>query len=137
LTGPDPLDPVQIDANMLSHPDDMKSAIAGVQLSREVGYAEALRPFAKGEVMPSNVKGAQLERFVRDAAMSYWHQTCAAKMGQDAMSVVDAALKVYGIERLRTADGSIMPGVTTGNTMAPYDIIGERAADILESQHAL
>ncbi|HXO50102.1 MAG TPA: GMC family oxidoreductase N-terminal domain-containing protein [Mycobacterium sp.] len=137
LTGPDPTDPVQIQANMLSHPDDLKSAITGVELCREIGNSAALRPFAKREVMPGNVKGAELERFIRDAASTYWHQTGTAKMGQDAMSVVDGELKVYGIQRLRIADGSIMPRVTTGNTMAPCVIIGERAADILKAQHTL
>jgi choline dehydrogenase len=84
--------------------------------------------------MPDNLKGAALERFVRDATSPYWHQTCTAKMGQDTMSVVDRKLKVYGNERLRIADGSIMPRVTTGNTMAPCVIIGERAAQILREQ---
>jgi choline dehydrogenase len=137
LTGPDPTDPVQIQANMLSHPDDLKAAIAGVELCREIGNSAALRPFAKREVMPGNLTGAELERFVRDAASSYWHQSCTAKMGHDAMSVVDGQLKVYGIEHLRIADGSIMPRVTTGNTMAPCVIIGERAAQILQAQHTL
>ncbi|MCW2653672.1 MAG: Choline dehydrogenase [Mycobacterium sp.] len=137
LTGPDPTDPVQIEANMLSHPDDLKAAIVCVQLCRQIGNSAALRPFAKREVVPGNLKGAELERFVRDAASSYWHQTCTAKMGQDAMSVVDGQLKVYGIEHLRIADGSIMPRVTTGNTMAPCVIIGERAAEILQDQHTL
>jgi choline dehydrogenase len=53
------------------------------------------------------------------------------------MSVVDGQLKVYGIEHLRIADGSILPRITTGNTMAPCVIIGERAADILKAEHAL
>jgi choline dehydrogenase len=53
------------------------------------------------------------------------------------MSVVDANLKVYGIENLRIADGSIMPRVTTGNTMAPCIIIGERAGEILKADHKL
>ena len=57
-------------------------------------------------------------------------------MGQDAMSVVDGDLKVYGVEGLRIADGSIMPRVTTGNTMAACVIIGERAAEILQAQYA-
>jgi choline dehydrogenase len=69
--------------------------------------------------------------------MTYWHQTGTAKMGQGAMSVVDAALKVHGIEHLRTADGSIMPRVTTRNTMAPYVVIGERAAETLQAEHRL
>jgi choline dehydrogenase len=137
LTGPDPTDPVQIQANMLSHPDDLQAAIAAVELCREIGNSAALRPFTKREVMPGNLTGAELEHFIRDAASTYWHQTCTAKMGQDAMSVVDGSLKVYGIEHLRIADGSIMPRVTTGNTMAPCVIIGERAAEILKAQHAL
>jgi choline dehydrogenase len=137
LTGPGPSDPLQIEANMLSHPDDLKAAVAAVELCREIGNSAALGPFVKREVMPGNVKGAELERFIRDAASTYWHQTCTAKMGQDPMSVVDGQLKVYGIENLRIADGSIMPRVTTGNTMAPCVIIGERAADILITRHSL
>jgi choline dehydrogenase len=137
LTGPDPTYPVQIQANMLSHPDDLKAAVVGVQLCREVGNSAALRPFTKREAMPGNLKGAELEHFIRDAASTYWHQTCTAKMGKDAMSVVDGRLKVYGVEHLRIADGSIMPRVTTGNTMAPCVIIGERAAQILQGQHTL
>jgi choline dehydrogenase len=134
---PHPLDPVEIEANFLSHPDDLKAAIAGVQLCREIGNSAALRPFAKREVMPGNLKGAELERFVRDAAETWWHQTGTAKMGRDPMSVVDGQLKVYGVSHLRVADGSIMPRVTTGNTQAPCVIIGERAAENLRSEHRL
>ena len=137
LTGPNPLDRIQIEANMLSHPDDLKAAIAAVELCREIGNSRALKPYAKREVMPGNLKGAELENFVRDAARSTWHQTCTAKMGRDSMSVVDANLKVYGIEHLRIADGSIMPRVTTGNTMAPCVIIGERAGEMLKAEHKI
>jgi choline dehydrogenase len=102
LTGPNPLDPIQIEANFLSDPDDLKAAIACVELCREIGNSAALRPFAKREVMPGNLKNAELEHFVRDAVMTYWHQTCTAKMGRDAVSVVDGNLKVYGIDKLRS-----------------------------------
>ena len=87
--------------------------------------------------MPGNLKGAALEDFIRDAASTYHHQTCTAKMGRDSMSVVDGQLKVYGIENLRIADGSIMPRVTTGNTMAPCVIIGERAGEMLRKDHKI
>jgi len=137
LTGRDPMDPVQIETNMLSHPDDLKAAITCVQLCREIGNSAALRPFVKREVMPGNLKGAELENFIRDSVITYWHQTCSAKMGRDAMSVVDANLKVYGIENLRIADGSIMPRVATGNTHAPCVIIGERAGEILKADYRL
>jgi choline dehydrogenase len=137
LTGRDPRDPVQIETNMLSHPDDLKAAITCVQLCREIGNSAALRPFVKREVMPGNLKGRALEDFIRDSVVTYWHQTCTAKMGRDPMSVVDSDLKVYGIERLRIADGSIMPRVATGNTTAPCVIIGERAAEIVRNQHQM
>src|SRR5262245_24480718 len=137
LTGRNPLDPVQIEANDLSHPDDLKAAIALVKLLREIGNSSALRPFPKREVMPGNLKGAELENFIRDAAVTYYHQTCTAKMGRDAMSVVDGNLKVYGIDNLRIADGSIMPRVTTGNTMAPCVIIGERGGEMLRAAHKI
>jgi choline dehydrogenase len=137
LTGPDPLDPIQIEANTLSDADDLKAAIACVELCREIGNSAPLRPFVKREVMPGNLKGPELENFIRDAATSYWHETCTAKMGRDSMSVVDSNLKVYGIENLRIADGSIMPRVTTGNTMAPCVVIGERAAEALKASHKL
>jgi choline dehydrogenase-like flavoprotein len=137
LTGRNPLDPIQIDENLLSHPDDLKAAIALVELCREIGNSGPLRPFSKREVMPGNLRGAELEHFIRDAVMPYWHETCTAKMGLDAMSVVDGKLKVYGVKNLRIADGSVMPRVTTGNTMAPCVVIGERAADILRTEHKL
>jgi choline dehydrogenase len=132
LTGANPQSPIEIEANTLAHPDDMKAAIAGVELCREIGNSGPLSPFVRREVMPGNLKGAALENFIRDAASTYWHQTCTAKMGHDAMSVVDGSLKVHGIDHLRIADGSIMPRVTTGNTMAPCVIIGERAGEILK-----
>jgi choline dehydrogenase len=137
LTGPNPLDPIEIEANFLSHPDDLKALIACVDLCREIGNSAALRPFTKREVMPGDLKGAALGRFIRDAVITYSHETCTAKMGRDARSVVDGQLRVYGIDHLRIADGSIMPRVTTGNTMAPCIIIGERAAEILRVKHRL
>jgi choline dehydrogenase len=87
--------------------------------------------------MPGNLKGRELETFVRDAGTTYWHETCTAKMGRDEMSVVDGRLKVYGVDNLRIADGSIMPRITDRNTMAPCVIIGERAAEVLRVDHRL
>ena len=136
LTGPNPLDPIQIEANFLSHPDDLKAARACVELCREIGNSAHLGPFAKREVLPGKLEGRDLKDFIRNATLTAWHQSCTAKMGRDSMSVVDGALKVYGIDRLRIADGSILPRVPTGNTMAPcIIIIGERAGGILRFEH--
>jgi choline dehydrogenase len=137
LTGAAPSAPILIEANTLSNPEDLKAAIACVELCREVGNSAPLRPFVKREVMPGNLKGAELERFIRDAATSFWHETCTTKMGRDDLSVVDSNLRVYGIDNLRIADGSILPRIPTGNTMAPCVVIGERAAEILRLEHQL
>jgi choline dehydrogenase len=137
LSGPNPSDAIRIEANHLSHPDDVKTARKSVEISRAIGNSAALRPFTLREVAPGNLQGADLDHFLRDAALTVWHETCTAKMGRDSLSVVNGALQVYGIERLRIADGSIMPRVTTGNTMAPCVIIGERAADVLRAEYRL
>jgi choline dehydrogenase-like flavoprotein len=97
-----------IQVKAVAQPDDLRAAAACVKLCREIGNSRALRPYAKREVMPGNLRGAELENFVRDAASSTWHQTCTAKMGRDSQSVVDANLKVYGVKNLRIADGSII-----------------------------
>jgi choline dehydrogenase len=137
LTGSSVHDPILIEANTLSHPDDMRAAIRCVEICREIGNSLPLRRYAKREVMPGNLRGAALENFIRDAASTYHHQTCTAKMGLDAMSVVDSQLRVYGIQNLRIADGSIMPRVSTGNTMAPCIVIGERAGEMLRESHRI
>jgi choline dehydrogenase len=137
LSGPNPDDPLRIEANLLSHPDDIKAALIGVELCREIGNSQALRPFARREVMPGNLKGLELQNFIRDGAISYWHQSGTARMGRDAMSVVDGELRVFGLENLRIADASIMPRVTTGNTMAACVVIGERAAEMLKTAHGV
>ncbi len=137
LRDTDPSTQLEIDANMMSDPLDVQAAANCVALCRELGNSEAFRPFVKREVMPGNLQGGAMSAYIRDAAVTYWHQTCTAKMGRDAMSVVDASLKVYGIEGLRIADGSIMPRITTGNTQAPCAVIGERAAEMIRVMYHL
>jgi choline dehydrogenase len=137
LTGSDPLDPIQIEANALAEPEDLEVARTCIALCREIGNSAPVRPFVKREVMPGDAKGPELENFIRDAATSFWHATCTAKMGRDSLSVVNGDLQVYGIDNLRIADGSILPRITTGNTMAPCVVIGERAAQAIKKTHKL
>ncbi|OON64513.1 oxidoreductase [Massilia sp. KIM] len=137
LSGPQAGDPPIIHANMLSDPEDLEAAIASVQMCRELGNAEAFGKLVKRESMPGKMSREGLEQYVRNGAMTYWHQCGTAKMGRDAMSVVDGKLQVYGVENLRIADASIMPRITTGNTMAPCVVIGERAAQEIRAAHRL
>ena len=136
LTGPDPRDPVSINANVLSHPDDLTALMRSVELCRDIGNSASLRPFATREIMPGNLTRDALRNFVRLTASTVWHQSGTAKMGVDKMSVVDTQLRVYGVANLRIADASIMPRVTTGNTMAPCVVIGERLGALLSAPDA-
>jgi choline dehydrogenase len=81
--------------------------------------------------MPGALAENDMKAFARNAAGTYFHESCTCKMGRDEMSVVDGSLAVHGIEGLSIADASVMPRVSTGNTMASTVIIGERMADIL------
>ena len=136
-TGAKPEDPILIDSQILSDPADLTALRRCVELAREVGNAQALRGFVKREVMPTALTPSAMDDFIRDGVATIWHQSCTAKMGQDDMSVVDSRLKVYGIERLRIADASVMPRVPLANTMAPSVIIGEQASRAIAREHQL
>jgi choline dehydrogenase-like flavoprotein len=130
----DPSVSPQINANALSHPEDLQTARACVELCQAIGNANPLAPYLKREAVPGPLSN-DFESFARNAAITFWHETGTAKMGHDVMSVVNNELRVYGIQGLRIADGSIMPRITSGNTMAPCVVIGERAAEILRRDY--
>jgi choline dehydrogenase len=137
LSGPNVGDAPLIEPNTLSDPDDLRCAYDNIRLVQELGAQRAFRGLVKAERLPGRLAPAALEHYVRNAAVTYWHQSCTAKMGRDAMSVVDSRLRVYGLQGLRIADASVMPHVTSGNTMAPCVVIGERAVQEIRSAHGL
>jgi choline dehydrogenase len=136
LKSAEPTAPPIVDANMMSHPADLGAARACVKLCRELGNADAFRPYVTREAIPGDGQAAD-DGFLRDAAVTYWHQCGTARMGRDDLAVVDATLVPREVEGLRIADGSIMPKVTTGNTQAPCAVIGERAAEMIRREHRL
>jgi len=131
LASANPADKALVDGAFLTHPDDVKALLRGIALSREIGNSSAMKAFVKREVMPGPLAAAEMADFLRNAAGTYFHESCTCKMGRDEMAVVDGSLSVRGVEGLSIADASVMPRVSTGNTMAPTVIIGERMADML------
>ena len=86
-----------------------KTAFACLELCREIGNSSALRPFVRREIIP-DLERSELDNYIRETALSFWHQTSSAQMGRHDMCVVDGFLKVYGVDNLRIADASVMPG---------------------------
>ena len=138
LRSGDPEDPPRIHANYLSDRRDIDTAVAGVQLMREVMAKPAFAGTVGRELEPGthNRTDAQLARWLVDAAMTTLHPVGSCKMGTDSEAVVDAELRVHGIEALRVADASIMPVITRGNTNAPTIMIAEKASDLILNQNA-
>ncbi|MFL5860824.1 MAG: GMC family oxidoreductase [Solirubrobacteraceae bacterium] len=135
LSGPRASDPLVIDPRILSEEADVIALEASLGQVREIGMAPALRAWGARELYPGpGVRGGlPLRDYVRRTAISYHHQVGTCRMGADtdADAVVDPRLRVRGVERLRVADASVMPAVTSGNTNAPSLMIGERAADFI------
>ncbi len=133
LRSSDPRDPPRIAARYLSEPRDLDVLLEGVRLSRQIIGAAPFAPFRGHEVFPgSDARGrAQLEAIVRRKAETIYHPAGSCRMGSDAAAVVDAELRVQGVEGLRVVDASIMPRLIGGNTNAPTIMIAEKAADLL------
>ncbi|MCK2220670.1 GMC family oxidoreductase N-terminal domain-containing protein [Actinomadura sp. ATCC 31491] len=131
LRSADPADPPLVDPAYLAEPEDLATLVHGIELCRELAHTEAMSPLHERESAPG--RDGDLAAYVRATATTVWHPVGTCRMGRDPMAVVDPALRVHGVERLRVADASVMPSITTGNTAAASVMIGERAADLLTS----
>jgi choline dehydrogenase len=135
LKSADPKDRPVVDARFLSHADDVKALAFGIEVCRDIGNSAAMKDFVKREVAPGKkLEGKEMEDFVRNGATTYFHQAGTCRMGKDKDAVVDAKLRVNGVQGLRIADSSIMPRIASVATMASCALIGERMADILTNR---
>ncbi|HEY0423547.1 MAG TPA: GMC family oxidoreductase N-terminal domain-containing protein [Rhodopila sp.] len=133
LASPDPLTPPTILFDFLRTDYDMRAVVTGIRLARSIASQPALRPYVAEEIMPGPAvtSDADMEAFVRQTGVSNHHPSSTCAMGTGTNSVVDARLRVHGMDGLRVADASIMPSVVAGNTNAPSIMIGEKAAAMI------
>lgn len=136
LASPDTrVDPL-IDPNYFSDPADMATLVAGTQIALDIMGNQAFDPY-RGEMLIPYERNdpAQIEATLRNHADTEYHPCGTAKMGVDSdpMAVVDAQLRVRGLDGLRIADASVMPSITSNNIHAPVIMIGEKCADMIRT----
>ncbi|MFK8032779.1 MAG: GMC family oxidoreductase [Hyphomicrobiales bacterium] len=122
-----------IHPNYLATETDRKTILKGVKIARNIAKQKPLASkIASSHSPKGNVEtDVELMEWVKDTATTIYHPTGTCKMGSDGMAVVDARLRVHGVEGLRVADCSIMPEIVSGNTNAPAIMIGEKVSDLI------
>lgn len=133
LASADPAAAPLIDPAFLSDRDDLERLVRGFRLMRGILGQPALARHG-GREHPRSAGAqtdAEIEAFIRAHADTIYHPVGSCRMGPGPLDVVDARLRVHGLEGLRIADASIMPAIVSGNTNAPTIMIGEKAADLV------
>ena len=132
----DPLAAPAMRPNYLSTAHDRKTLVAGIRLARRLAATRALQPYVRHEYRPgeSAASDDELLEFAKDTGGTIFHPSGTCKMGdpaRDLMAVVDARLRVHGLDGLRVVDCSIMPTLVSGNTNVPAVMIAEKASDMI------
>jgi choline dehydrogenase-like flavoprotein len=133
IKSPDPATPPAIRPNYLSTSGDCKVAADSIRLTRKIIGQKALQKYAPEEFRPGSAHQSdeELAKVAGDISTTIFHPVGTAKMGSDAMAVVDERLRVLGLEGLRVVDASVMPSITSGNTNSPVIMIAEKASDMI------
>jgi choline dehydrogenase-like flavoprotein len=135
LHSADPFAAPAIDPNFLGEVDDLESMVAGYKTTRRLMETPALRALQKKEMFTAGIEtDDDIRALLRARVDTVYHPVGTAKMGTDAMAVVDPKLRVHGLEGLRIVDASVMPTLIGGNTNAPTIMIGEKAADMIRAE---
>lgn len=140
LASADPQAAPLIQFNYLSTPQDLATMVAGLKrvhaiMTQTPTFAGRIKRDLRTAHCRSDADWAQ---FARAAAGTNYHPVGSCRMGSDAAdSVVDARLRVHGLQGLRVVDSSIMPRIVGGNTMAPSIMIGEKGAEMIRQDWQL
>jgi choline dehydrogenase-like flavoprotein len=137
LNSPDPSQPPAIQPNYLSTDEDRRVAADSIRVTRRIVSQPALKPYKPVEYLPGEAvrsdDDAALVKAAGDIGTTIFHPVGTAKMGRDTdpMAVVDERLRMFGLERIRVVDASVMPTITSGNTNSPTMMIAEKGAAMI------
>jgi choline dehydrogenase-like flavoprotein len=139
LASADPLATPLIDPAFLQDADDLARLVRGFKLTRQMLQQPALTRHGgvEAKVSASAQSDGEIEQFIRNHADTIYHPVGTCRMGDDALAVVDARLRVHGVDGLRVVDASVMPQVVGGNTNAPVIMMAEKAVDMIKQDHGL
>ena len=136
LASADPARAPAIDPAYFSDDDDLRVLVEGQRLAQRIARSKVL-DHCRGELLAPGADSddeATLRDLIRRRTNTLFHPVGTCRMGSDAASVVDAQLRVRGVDALRVADASIMPTIVGGNTNAPTIMIAEKAADLIRGR---
>ena len=135
LASADPLAAPAIDPNFLGEREDVDAMVRGFRLMRGILSQPALARLGgrELEVSARARTDAEIEAFLRERVDTIYHPVGSCRMGPGPRDVVDASLRVHGLQGLRVIDASIMPRIVGGNTNAPTIMIAEKGADLLRA----
>jgi choline dehydrogenase len=133
VTSPDPTKPPAMQPNYLSTQNDRDTIVAGLKVTRKIFATPAMQKYVTEEVFPGPqaTTDEDVLNHVRATSGTTFHQTSTCMMGPGPMAVVDASLRVKGLDALRVIDASVMPTVVSGNTNATAIMIAEKGADMI------
>jgi choline dehydrogenase len=139
LKSPDPFDAPAVYPNYLATETDQRTIVAGLKLIRRILASSQMQALIEAEFQPGPAveSDEELLDYARRRGGTVYHPTSTCKMGNDPLAVVDAELRVHGVDGLRVADASIMPTVVSGNTNAATIMIGEKIADLVRQSQQL
>jgi choline dehydrogenase len=135
LRSADPAAQPLVNCNFFGDPDDLRLTLASMRYARKILDTEPFKSKVRAEILPGPALDSdeELTRFAGQTVKTNYHPSGTARMGPDGdpMSVVDARLRVRGVEGLRVIDCSIMPLIVSCNTNAPAMAIGSKAAEMI------
>ena len=136
LKSSNPNDLPRIQFNYMQTAHDLNEMREGIKIARDIFHQKAFDHYRGKEISPGeNInRDDSLNNFIRSKGDTAYHPSCTCKMGNDDMSVVDQDLKVYGVEKLRVVDASIMPNIVSGNLNATTVMIAEKASDLIQNK---
>jgi choline dehydrogenase len=133
ITSPHPTAHPEIRPNYLATADDRQVAAESIRVTRNIVSMPSLAKYQPEEFRPGLEiqSDDDLARAAGDISTTIFHPVATCKMGNDDTAVVDARLRLRGLDGLRVADASIMPAITSGNTNSPTLMIAEKAAAMI------